>query len=902
MCGSIAFATVLMLVTGQAPADCAIDKIPDGYHLQAYDDCGIPDRQPHFIKNPDTTTHTFTRDQVPDDEKARSVITNPRQIDAVYSGLDPQLEYIVAVVYANEAFNNRAQSLWAGAVPLHGPHPLPKGKSERLLFRVPAQAVAGGALALHFRLEAEVNVVVSVVELWAPKPSPNVIYLSGVNGLVGPVEGVVLGLSYDGVAGADVQLVQAETQKATTITGPDGCFTFARSLFDIGGSITPLDVIARHNGAEARRRLERNDLHFEPVTYRPMPAQVEGIKEGRLSLNGLWQIATPAEPVVTGTCQVPGQWLQQGYDVPLDQHVTMTREFLLPNEWQGRRVFLRFDAIHAGTRYYLNDQELGYSENLFTPVEWEITQYARADQPNKLRLDMVVDTVSEKLSYSCGYAFHNLGGIDRSVWLFALPPINVRSLQLDAGLDARYTDGILRINAAIDNPGGDVEDLELEAGLYAQDGTPIALAKEEALKSFRAAPGITPVSLSATVKNPGKWNAEKPAIYKLVAELKQDGRVLERIERQIGFRKIEIRGTQLYVNGERVKLAGACHHELDPLTGRADTGRHAEQDVLLLKQANLNYIRTSHYPPTQELLDAADRIGMYVEVEAPFCWVAPSEDLTPLRQVLTPTSAMIDYHGAHPSVIIWSLANESAFNRSFKIANGLCKKIDPSRPTTFNNPDPERVCDIANLHYPPMPYDDQIKDDPRPVFLGEYFFPICHEQTDVMINPGLRELWGHGHSMPDSEWGRYCAQSFDQTYTHPGTPPGTWTHIYNSNRLIGGAIWAAIDEPYYLPDGRKVGYAWRHGFWGLIDAWRRPKPEWYLAKNIFSPVWFPAREIESGPGGSAVSIPVENRYSFTNLSELTFSCNGAACVSPDVAPGGRGVLRIPENVKAAEMK
>ncbi|MBE3037375.1 MAG: hypothetical protein IMZ62_00960, partial [Chloroflexi bacterium] len=528
---------------------------------------------------------------------------------------------------------------------------------------------------------------------------------------------------------------------------------------------------------------------------------------------------------------------------------------------------------------------------------WEITQYARADQPNVLRLDMVVDTVSEKLSYSCGYAFHNLGGIDRSVWLFALPPINVRSLQLDAGLDARYIDGILRINAAIDNPGGDVEDLELEAGLYAQDGTPIALAKEEALKSFRAAPGITPVSLSATVKNPGKWNAEKPALYRLVAELKQDGRVLERIERQIGFRKIEIRGAQLYVNGERVKLAGACHHELDPLTGRADTGRHAEQDVLLLKQANLNYIRTSHYPPTQELLDAADRIGMYVEVEAPFCWVAPTEDLTPLRQVLTPTSAMIDYHGAHPCVIIWSLANESAFNRSFEIANGLCKKIDPTRPTTFNNPDPERVCDIANLHYPPMPYDDQIKDDPRPVFLGEYFFPICHEQTDVMINPGLRELWGHGHSMPDSEWGRYCAQSFDQTYTHPGTPPGTWTHIYNSNRLIGGAIWAAIDEPYYLPDGRKLGYAWRHGFWGLIDAWRRPKPEWYLAKNIFSPVWFPVREIGPEPGGTEMSIPVENRYSFTNLNELTFSCNSAACVAPDVPPGAKGLLTIPANAK-----
>ncbi|HUW60548.1 MAG TPA: glycoside hydrolase family 2 TIM barrel-domain containing protein [Candidatus Bathyarchaeia archaeon] len=902
MCGFGVLAALLMLVTSQAPADYAIDKMPEGYYLQAYDDCGIPGRQPHFLKGPDTTTHTFTRDQVPADEKARSVITNPRQIDAVYPGVDPQLEYVLAVVYANEPFNNRSQSLWAGPVPLHGPHPLPKGKTERLLFRVPAQAVAEGTLALHFKLEAEVNVVVSVVELWAPAPSPSIVYLSGVNGLVGPIEGNVLGLSYDGLADVDVQLVEAGEEKALTKTGPDGYFTFARDLFDTGGTVQPLEVIARLDGAEARHRLERDDLYFEPVRYRPMPAQVDGLNETRLSLNGPWQIATQADPPATGTCQVPGQWLQQGYDVPLDQHVTMTREFRLPKEWQGRRIFLRFDAIHAGARYYLNDTLLGYSENLFTPVEWEITQYARPDQTNVLRLDMVVDTVSEKLSYSCGYAFHNLGGIDRSVWLYALPQINVRSLQIDAGLDEHYTDGILRINADVDNPGGNAEDVELETSLYAQGDTPVALAKGESSNSFRAAPGITPVSLTATVHNPLKWNAEKPALYTLVAELKQHGRVLERMERLIGFRKIEIKAAQLYVNGQRVKLAGACHHELDPLTGRADTGRLAELDVLLLKQANLNYIRTSHYPPTQELLDAADRIGMYVEVEAPFCWVAPSEDLTPLRQVLTPTSAMIDYHGGHPSVIIWSLANESAFNRFFEIANNLCKQLGPTRPTTFNNPDPERVCDIANLHYAPMPYDEQIKDDPRPVFLGEYFFPICHEQTDVMINPGLRELWGHGHSRPDSEWGRYCAQSFDQSYTHPGTPPGAWTHIYNSNRLIGGAIWAAIDEPYYLPDGRNVGYAWHHGFWGLIDAWRRPKTEWYLAKNIFSPVWFPARDIESRPGETNMSVPVENRYSFTNLSELTFVCNGATCVSPDVAPGTKGSLTILANVKAPEMK
>ena len=124
---------------------------------------------------------------------------------------------------------------------------------------------------------------------------------------------------------------------------------------------------------------------------------------------------------------------------------------------------------------------------------------------------------------------------------------------------------------------------------------------------------------------------------------------------------------------------------------------------------------------------------------------------------------MIDYYHSHPSVTFWSLANESSFNRCFEISHQLVKQLDPTRPTTFNNPDPKRVCDIANLHYPPMPYDDQVKDDPRPIVLGEYFFPVCHEQTDVRINPGLRELFGFGHSDPDSACGRQCAESFSRS-------------------------------------------------------------------------------------------------------------------------------------------
>jgi beta-galactosidase len=364
----------------------------------------------------------------------------------------------------------------------------------------------------------------------------------------------------------------------------------------------------------------------------------------------------------------------------------------------------------------------------------------------------------------------------------------------------------------------------------------------------------------------------------------------------VGFRQIEIRGAALLINGVPVKLAGACHHEIDPLTGRADTMRHAEEDVKLLKAANLNYIRTSHYPPTMELVEAADRYGMYLEVEAPFCWVGAEDDLTHLREVLVPTSAMIDRYHSHPSVVLWSLANESQFNRSFEISHAMVEQLDATRPTTFNNPDPKRICEVANLHYPPMPYDELLPGDPRPLLLGEYYFPVCHEQTDVQIDPGLREFFGFGHTDPDSPWGRRCAESFTKPFLKPCVPPGTWSYVVRSRRVLGGAIWAAFDEPFYFADGTHAGYAWHHGFWGILDAWRRPKPEWWLAKHVFSPVWFPVREAAYTPGQGTVRLPVENRYSFTDLSEMTFTWKlgqAEGDVNVRVPPRCRGEIEIP---------
>ncbi len=890
-----------------------LDSVPEGFRLHAYDDCGIATRQPH-VDTQDSYCWTFNTSDTDVDLKSRSAAFSYKAIHVRYTDLDPALSYVLALTYASDHVYKRVQSLWANGVELHGPYALPKAKAVRLIVEVPRSVTKSGKMALELRIHGEVNATVSIVELWANAPAKHdALRLHGVSGVFADLAGQVLDLAYEPVAGAAVRLSRpGQTEPlATTESQADGWFRFPRSTFAGRGPKTDLEIIADKEGRHATHRVPASELTFSPVRYRPLPSGVAGLDYHRRSLGGTWQIdpapdetarARPLDDPRWKEFQVPGQWRQQGFDVPQDQPVAVAREFDVPAKWSGYRIFLRFDAIHAGTHYWVNGAALGYSENLFTPVEWEITSLVRPAERNRLDLQMKVDTVSERLSYSSAYAFHNLGGIDRAVSIYALPPVHVRDMHLSTHLDKAYRDANLKLSLTLENPGqAAVSGLSLGISLAAPDGnsTPHSVPRV-ALDTLE--PGTTAVDVATHVGDPLKWSAEKPNLYHLVLEFRRGGELVERIERWVGFRQIEIRDAAMFINGVPVKLAGACRHEIDPLTGRANTMRHAEQDVKLLKAANLNYLRTSHYPPTIELVEAADQYGTYLEVEAPFCWVGVEEDLTRLREVLVPTSAMIDYYHSHPSVVLWSLANESHFNRSFEISHEMVKQLDPTRPTTFNNPDPKRICDIANLHYPPMPYDELVRDDPRPLLLGEYYFPVCHEQTDVRINPGLREFFGFGHSEPESPWGRHCAESFTKPFLKPCTPPGAWSHIVRSRRVVGGAIFAALDEPFYFADGTHAGYAWHHGFWGILDAWRRPKPEWWLAKHVFSPVWFPAREVEYTPGQGPIRLPVENRYSFTDLSELAFTWQVGQAkgeVKVRVPPRSQGEIEIPVPRQAA---
>ena len=311
-----------------------------------------------------------------------------------------------------------------------------------------------------------------------------------------------------------------------------------------------LEVQAVAGDRRVVQAVPASQLVFEPVRYRPLPSRVGGLDNFQQSLDGLWRInpqgsdadrTRPFKDSVWKEFRVPGQWKQQGFDIPAEQPVAVGSEFSVPANWSGRRIFLRFDAIHAGTDYWLNGQPLGHSENLFTPVEWEITAQVRPGEQNRLDLGMKVDTLSEKLSYSSGYAFHSLGGIDRSVRVFALPAVHSKNLRVASQLDEHYQDADLTLTLGLENPGpAAANDLHITLALIGPDGQDTVRAtRQVAVEPLPA--GTKTLDISTHVDDPLKWNAEHPHLYRAVVELRHGDQLFERVERSVGFRRIEVK-------------------------------------------------------------------------------------------------------------------------------------------------------------------------------------------------------------------------------------------------------------------------------------------------------------------------------------------------------------------------
>ena len=518
-----------------------LKAIPPGYFLHAYDDCGVADRQPHMLLQ-DSYLWTFQTSDTDAEIEARSAVFSYKAVRLRYEDLDPELSYVLALTYASDHVYHRVQSLWANGVELHGPLRVPNARSIRVIVKLPAGVTRDGKLSLELRIHGEVNATLSIAELWANARSKgNTLHLEGVSGLIGDLEGQVLDLAYKPAPGVTVRAFKGKLEQSAG----NGSHWVKRLLqdrprrFDLASS-EGLRLEAENGGHRLTREVPARDLQFPPCALSPDPL-IRGRSSARRarSVAG-WYLAHRS-----------GRWTFRPGQAALRKRLERRArsrtvaaagvrsaqrshggrgEGVLGAGLVGRPVghpLLRRDPCRYA-HYFLNGQFLGESENLFTPVQWEITGLCHPGGHDRLDLEMKVDTLSEKLSYSSDYAFHNLGGIDRSVRVVALPDVHLRTLQVRPALDLSSLRGTVTVQTTVKNTRSKaVKEMSLRLSLLTP-GNPAAppLARSQ-LELGSLAPGESPASLALSINHPHPWSAEKPELYRLVLELLEGDETLE---------------------------------------------------------------------------------------------------------------------------------------------------------------------------------------------------------------------------------------------------------------------------------------------------------------------------------------------------------------------------------------
>lgn len=728
-----------------------------GLRRVATNDCGVDNAQPFLIKG----ENGILPESFPGSKEAKTINVGNTLIYA-FDQMDIQADYQMEVVYL--ADKRGEQRVVADGNEVQAPVVLEKGVERRYVIDLPKKAYAYGQLVLVFEALNGDNAVVSELNLYSSNPAP-----------LKP---------FEGDRKKDLVHIQAYTVDTTVCAE----------------KVLPIYAIKPH--------------------------LVAGVYNPVLSLNGIWsfnekpatyfyerkQMGQEWKPIV-----IPGQWSMQGFQVDSAAFGGYQTTFTLPADWSGKRVKLRFDGVSSESVVYLNGKEIGSHMGGMTAFELDVTNGLRSGE-NVLALRVRSESLADMLGSLTQYAAHQLGGITRKVTLFAVPEVHLSDLRIVTDLDDAYKDAELKVYVSVTNASANVQkNLSVRLSV---SGEPVVLSQ--------AIPEIAAGStwsgwLTGKIASPKKWDSEHPNLYTLKVELGTSEKIVEQVKKRFGFREIQIQGNRMLVNGKAVKLKGVCRHEMHPLTGRVMNPALARKDIELYRDANCNFIRTSHYPPCEEMLEVCDELGMFVEVEAPVCWLGHHANenwkVLDYREqkyypyVLQVNMEMIQFYRNHPSIIFWSMANESYWNKEFAQVQVYMEKADPTRPLTFHDQgyggfnNQGSTAPISNIHYPgPDGYKVAAKSD-RPMTYGEYCHLNVYNRSELVTDPGVR-----------SDWALALAP--------------TWENMYKTPGVLGGSIWSGIDDIFQLPNGDAVGY----GAWGPIDGWRRPKPEYWDMKKIYSPI------------------------------------------------------------------
>jgi beta-galactosidase/evolved beta-galactosidase subunit alpha len=646
-----------------------------------------------------------------------------------------------------------------------------------------------------------------------------------------------------------------------------------------------------------------------------------------LSLNGMWRFhyaATPTEAPPDyaaevcddgewGELPVPGNWQMHGYGRPHYTNVrypfaidpphvpsenptgTYRRRFHLPTGWRGRRLIMRFDGVDSAFELSLNGHYVGFSKGSRMPAEFDVTEHAHAGE-NLLAVRVYQWSDG---SYIEDQDMWWLSGIFRDVTLLAEPPMALRDLRVDPGLHDDLRAATLRVQMSFQVTMGQAQRGRLELGLLDPGGRPIPDARSAVDVDLRPEAPAT-AELSTEVQAPRLWSADDPALYALLLTLRDEqGNVVWAVPQPVGFRRVEIRGPRLLVNGRAVKLRGVNRHEHHPDLGRAVPRETMLADVLLMKQHNINTVRTSHYPPHPHFLDLCDAYGLYVIDEADLeChglrYAQPpfflSDDPEWRDAYVDRMERMVERDKNHPSVIMWSLGNESGFGSNHEAMAAWSRAHDPVRPIHYEGDSHGKVSDLISQMYTAMP-------------------------EVIAMGVGEADVGGEGRWSPRVSLEEYRDKPFFLCeYAHAmGNGPGGlaeyWDAFWRYDRLIGGCVWEWLDHGIRAtaPDGQAY-FAYGGDFGdqphddnfvcdGLLFPDRTSSPGLLEYKKVLEPVWVEAIEI----GSYTAKLRVHNRYDFLALDHLHASWHlsedgvtiaAGSIALPDIAPGASAPITI----------
>lgn len=604
----------------------------------------------------------------------------------------------------------------------------------------------------------------------------------------------------------------------------------------------------------------------------PVPSAVAGVQQPVISLAGEWRVNLdpPAQFWKSALdsswtkMTVPNEFATQGLSIVPNREYPCRRTIRIPADFANQRIFLRFDGVYSLARVWVNGIYVRDHFGGFTAWDCEITEHVKPGED----ADLVVGVTdrSDDISQESYYAKHLIGGILREVRLFAVPRQYLRSLAVTVGLDEKYQDGRIHLAA------------ELSSGNTASGRLELKVADDSG-QSLKLQPGTIPLAphsesahADIAISAPKKWDAEHPNTYMLEASLVMGNTVVQSIRRRIGFRTVKRVGNQLLVNGRPVKLRGVCRHSIHPIYGRAVPPEFDELDAKILRAAHINFVRTSHYPPSRQFLDACDRHGIYLEEETAVCWSnvdhGPSSDPQFTARFMSQFAEMIGRDRDHAAVLFWSLGNESQWGANFALERRFAAQHDPSRPTIFSYPDTTSLplpVDIYSKHYASV--DSDLSSSTHPLLNDEFAHVSCYNLPTLRRDPGVRSFWG-----------KSIKQFGDK--------------FISSDGCLGGSIWAGIDEIFLLPEG-PVGY----GHWGVIDGWRREKPEYWLTRKAYSPIRIDDRPIAAPEAGEPLAIPIGNAFDHTNLNEIEIRWSRGSAASQqlrlNLPPHQSGYLEIP---------